>query len=182
MQRKPTVHRRSQVPKVWVEIDRVTRLALRIFRNKKMAVIYVVDPSRGLAPEPIIVEMDRAIATGQIRRQVFERDGYCCVKCGLPVVWERHRSNSGEMDEVQARGDCRKGGDGQYHSGEVSVANGQTLCKACHTGPGGKQDRSPSFSSSRFSGIQPNQANTPKTEVKSFAELYQEHRDRNEQV
>lgn len=119
--------------------------AIRIFRNRKMACIYAVDPSRGLAPEPIIKIRFKAEAVGHIRRQVFERDDYQCVHCGSFVVWEQNRVNSGEMDEKQARGDCQKRADGRYSSGEVSVANCQTLCRRCHTGPGGKQDRSPSF-------------------------------------
>lgn len=168
--------------KVWTELDPKTRLAICIFRNKKMAVVYALSPNRGLAPEPIIVEMERREATGQIRRQVFERDDYTCVKCGLAVVWERDLPNSGEMDEVVARGECHKGEDGHYHSGEVSVANGQTLCKKCHTGPGGKQDRSPSFTKSYGqSPIQVAREVINKASAsQDFAAKYLEHRAKNE--
>ena len=130
----------------WVELG-ADGQAIRIFRTKKAAVLYQIRPSHGLR-EPIITQMERATAVGQIRRQVFERDDYRCVKCGKTVIWERDKPNSGELDERQARGNCLQQPDGTYQSGEVSVANCQTLCKACHTGPGGKQDRAPSFTKS----------------------------------
>lgn len=131
--------------KVWVEIG-PTGLAIQIFRTKKAAVIYAVNPNRGLGPEPNIREMPRELAVGQIRRQIFERDERRCVHCGKELVWERGFPNSMEMDERQARGSCQMNEDGVYCSGQISVSNSQTLCKPCHTGPGGKQDRSPSFS------------------------------------
>lgn len=163
--------------KVWVEVG-PTGLAIEIFRNKKMAALRAIT-HQGLGPEPVIVEMEYAQAVGEIRRQVFERDDYTCVKCGCFVVWERHKPNSGELDERQARGKCEKGDDGAYHSGAVSVANCQTLCKKCHTGPGGKQDRSPSFT--KTPGLSPVQVLNKEIQVASaaldFAEQYRRHRE-----
>jgi hypothetical protein len=142
-----------------------------------MAAIHAANPNRGLAPEPLIGEMSYMEAVGQIRRQVFKRDDYCCVNCSAMVVWERHRPNSGEMDEVQARGNCIQSQDGHYRSGEISVANCQTLCKKCHTGPGGKQDRSPSFHKS-LPGKSPIQVvNASIQDAVSFADQYQKHRN-----
>lgn len=129
--------------KCYAELNLNSGLAIRIFRNKKMAVIYAVNPNRGMSPEPNIRYMDRATAVGQIRLQVFGRDCFRCVECDAPVVWERGHSNSGEMDERQARGDCVQGENGLCHSGEISVENGQTLCHRCHVT---KTDRDPVFS------------------------------------
>lgn len=118
---------------IWAELG-PTGLAIRIFRNKRMAVLCQVNPSRGLAPEPVIRQMRRDVATAQIRQQVFERDGWACVKCGQALSWAL-----AEMDEKESRG----------RGGEVSVENGQTLCRPCHTGPGGKHDRHPQFTASK---------------------------------
>lgn len=120
----------------WVELG-PTGLAIRIFRSKKAAALYSIMPSRGLGPEPIIRQMERSVAVGQIRRQVFERDQFECVHCGQLVVWERGSWNSGEMDERDSKG----------HGGEVSVENGQLLCHTCHQGPHGKHQRQPQWSS-----------------------------------
>lgn len=125
--------------KEWVELG-PTGLAIRIFRHKKSAVRYSVNN-----PAATVREMLRKLAVEQIRRQVFTRDEYACVKCGKLLVWERGLSFSAELDEVQARGTCLQGEDNEYSSGEISVANGQTLCGKCHTGGGGKHDRAPSF-------------------------------------
>ena len=84
--------------------------------------------------------MDRSLAVGQIRYAVLDRDGWCCVHCGQPVNME-----TSELDEKQARGQCDQQPDGEFQSGEVSVENCQILCRKCHTGPGGKHDRAPSF-------------------------------------
>lgn len=122
--------------KDWVELG-PSGLCVRIFRSKKAAALHCTNPNRGLAPEPIIREMEHAQAVGEIRRQVFERDEYKCVRCGLDVVWERGYSNSGEMDERVPKG----------RGGEVSVENCQTLCHPCHQGPTGKHQRQPQWSS-----------------------------------
>lgn len=125
--------------KEWVELG-PTGLAVCIFRNKKAAAHFSV-----ANPDAPIRLMLYKLAVEQIRRQVFKRDGFMCVKCGAELVWEAGRPNSAEMDEVQARGDCQQGDDGEYHSGEVSVENCQTLCEPCHTGPKGKHQRQPQW-------------------------------------
>ena len=164
--------------KVWTEIDPTTGKSIRIFRNWKMAAIAMVNPSRGLAPL-VMEHRDKSLAVEQIRRQVFKRDDYRCVKCGLMVVWDRGFSNSGEMDEVQARGKCVAGDDGHYHSGGVSVANCQTLCKRCHTGHGGKHDRAPSFSKTYGRSVT-QIAQDAVDDALSFAEQYRVHRGKND--
>lgn len=155
-----------------------TGLAIRIFRTRKAAALYLSNPNRGLAPEPVIVPMEHAQAVDEIRRQVFERDDYTCVKCGCMVVWERHQPNSGELDEQQARGKCVEVDTGHYQSGEVSVENCQTLCKKCHTGRGSKHDRSPSFTKSP--GLSPVQVLNKEIQKSSasldFAARYRIHR------
>lgn len=126
--------------KEWVQLG-PTGLAIRVFKNKKSAARYSV-----ANPEQSVRLMDKAIAVGQIRRQVCQRDDWMCVKCGRPVVWRRGLPNSAEMDEIQSRGTCLEGEDGEYYSGEQSVANGQVLCANCHTmGEHAKQNRAPSF-------------------------------------
>ena len=124
-----------------------TGLVIQIFRNKKAAVMYVGNPNRGLALDPVLGQLEHKLAVGHVRKQVFERDGYICVHCGKAVVWESGLPNSGELDEKQARGDCQKGLDGHYHSGAISVANCQTLCHNCHQGQEGKHQRQPQWSS-----------------------------------
>lgn len=131
--------------KEWVEQSPATGLAIRIFRNKKQAAIHCANPNRGLDPEPIIRQMERSVAVDQIRRQVYDKYEHKCAKCTKLLRFERGHLNSMELDEVQARGECEQVSKYDYQSGEVSVANGQPLCRDCHTGKGGKHDRSPSF-------------------------------------
>lgn len=126
--------------KVWVELGELGD-ARRIFKSKKAAVKAQVDGT--LRP---VVLMPYAIAIGQIRRIVFELCERMCVKCGQVLIYERGSWNSMEMDERQARGKIVQK-DGEYLSGEISVENCQSLCRTCHTGPGGKHDRRPQFSS-----------------------------------
>lgn len=112
-------------------------LPVRIFRSKRAASL-----AQQQNPTIQILYVHRAEAVSIIRRQVFERDGFACVKCGQEITWD-----TGQLDERQARGKCVQGEDGSYHSGEVSVANGQTLCAPCHTsGPNAKHQRGPSWS------------------------------------
>src|SRR5262249_46319204 len=119
-----------------------------IFSSKKAAAIYCANPNRGLAPDPIIRQMPRALAVEQIRRKVYDRCEHRCTRCQQFLVFERGFVNSMEMDEIQPRGKCEQVSRFDYQSGEVSVANGQALCRSCHTGHGGKHDRSPSFTTS----------------------------------
>jgi 5-methylcytosine-specific restriction endonuclease McrA len=93
--------------------------------------------------------MDRSQAVRQIRYAVFDRDGWQCIHCGQLVD-----KQSGELDERQARGKCKQQPDGDFQSGEVSIANCQTMCRQCHTGPGGKHDRALSFSRGSNAALQ----------------------------
>lgn len=127
--------------KYWVELG-PTGLAIRIFRTKKAAAIY---QSTHEIPFPVIRRMEYAQAAAQIRRQVYEKSYHKCAGCGKLLRYESGFPNSMEMDEVQARGKCEQISRFDYQSGEVSVENGQALCRDCHTGKGGKHDRSPSF-------------------------------------
>lgn len=68
-------------------------------------------------------------AVGEIRAQVYRRDEGRCVACGALVTPEQMH-----MDERQSKG----------RGGEVSLANCETRCSACHIGPRGKHgDRVP---------------------------------------
>lgn len=120
----------------WVQLNKQNGVAIRIFRSKKAAAFSIV-----LNEACIVTEREHALAVGQIRRQVFTRDEFTCVKCGQELTWA-----TAEMDERQARGRCEKV-EGGYQSGEVSVENCQTYCRSCHTsGPNAKHKRAPSFS------------------------------------
>ena len=134
--------------KDWVQFG-ATGLVICIFRSKKAAVLFAVNPNRGMGPEPILGQLEHGIAIRHIRQQVFTRDNYQCVHCGRSIIWESGHANSGELHEKQARGDCQQVGKFEYQSGEQSVDNCETRCHSCHTGKGGVQDRSPSFSVSR---------------------------------
>lgn len=121
---------------VWVQTDG-DGTAVRIFRSKKSCAQF----QRG-NPEAWVREMSRRLAVGQIRLQVFTRDEFTCVHCGKPVT-----VLTGEMDERQARGETKLGEDGNFHSGEISVENSQTLCCGCHTqNQDAKHDRHPVWS------------------------------------
>jgi hypothetical protein len=126
--------------KEWVELG-PTGLAIRIFRTKKAAAMCQTQPSHGLE-QPIIAQMHRAIAVDHIRRQVYHNFGKQCAKCHTPLTL-----HTMELDEIQARGKCEQVSRFDYQSGEVSVANGQPLCRDCHTaGPEAKHNRAPSWS------------------------------------
>lgn len=119
----------------WVEFDNAG-MPIRIFHDKKSA-----RETQTLQPELTIAEVPHAGAIESIRRQVFERDEWQCVDCGEELTWE-----SAQLDEVLARGSCTKDAKGDYHSGEQSVANGQTLCNRCHRK---KTDRDPQLGTPR---------------------------------
>jgi len=59
------------------------------------------------------------MAKEHLRRIIFRRDSYHCVKCGSPVTWE-----TGELHEKVPRS----------QGGERTLENCETLCKSCHTG------------------------------------------------
>ena len=121
----------------WVEFGS-HGLAVRIFRKERQARQH---PAWGTS---VIRQFSRKEATFQIRKQVFARDCYSCVKCGRALQW-----STMEMHEKQPRGTILKTESG-YSGGEVSVANGETRCHTCHTGPGGAHDRNPRFSMGPF--------------------------------
>jgi 5-methylcytosine-specific restriction endonuclease McrA len=52
-----------------------------------------------------------------LRRRVFFRDGYRCVRCGRPVTW-----NTGELAHIVPRG-C---------GGSDTDDNVETCCQQCH--------------------------------------------------
>jgi hypothetical protein len=88
----------------------------------------------------LVKAWSRRRAVGAIRRQVFDRDGWCCVHCGVNVTWQ-----TGEMHERQPRGDIRKMDTG-YQGGFISLENSETRCRDCHTGPeGAHASRAPRF-------------------------------------
>src|SRR5215831_1071255 len=94
--------------RVYVEIDPATQLPVRILKGV-----------RGWFSLPVErqAEWPKKDATEQIRRQVWERAGKNCEKCGKPVSW-----SGMHMHERLHRS---KGG-------EVSVENGWCLCYDCH--------------------------------------------------
>lgn len=93
---------------VWVGIGR-DGLAERIFKNRKQAV---------LAGEPLGgAFMLRSEAVTVIRRKIWNRDNKTCTHCGATVPWSVM-----EMHERIWRS----------RGGEISVANGTTLCYDCH--------------------------------------------------
>ena len=94
--------------RVMCQIDPKTKTPLRIFKYPAGALF--------LPPEQI-AEWPRRDAIESIRRQVFERDGHLCVKCGATLTW-----GTMHLHERTPRG---KGG-------EIAVSNGWSLCYSCH--------------------------------------------------
>lgn len=94
--------------------------AVRIFRTVKASF---------LLPVESVAEFTKALAVGQIRRQVFARAGCTphqagnCEWCGSSIFWSSGSYNSGEMHEVVPKG----------RGGEVSIANSVAICRNCHT-------------------------------------------------
>lgn len=93
---------------VWVAIG-ADGLAERIFKNRKQAVIAGESPGGEL--------MLRSEAVTVIRRKIWLRDNKSCTHCGRTVPW-----GVMQMHERIWRG----------RGGDVSVANGTTLCSGCH--------------------------------------------------
>ncbi len=60
--------------------------------------------------------------TTALRRACFERDGYCCVKCGAGVLWEGFYMVQGHMAHIISRG----------RGGKDELSNVQTKCHRCH--------------------------------------------------
>lgn len=102
---------------VFVEIDTVTELPIRILRTTKDAL--------ALPPE-VVRQMAKSVAVGFIRQQVVDRARrgklIICEYCGDVV-----NEFIGEMHEKLPKG----------NGGEVSLSNCVFLCHNCHTG---KQD------------------------------------------
>ena len=94
---------------VWCELSAEGRV-IRIFRNRRKA-------AEAELAFPVDL-VDRAEAVKDIRRQVFERDGYSCTHCGKAINWD-----TGHLHERLWRG----------RGGEMSLENSTTLCFACHT-------------------------------------------------
>lgn len=88
---------------VWAEFGE-NGLPIRIVKSAKHAVLRVA-------------YVLRSMAVKSIRHQIWIRDGKKCTHCGADVSWETM-----EMHERIWRG----------RGGEISVANGTTLCYDCH--------------------------------------------------
>lgn len=143
--------------RAYVEFSSATGLPIRIFRTDKQA---AASPAWDLG---LVKEWNRAKAVTSIRRQVFERDGWACIHCATTVTW-----STGEMNERQHRGQILQLESGEYHGGEISLDNSETLCHGCHTvNPDSAHgDRLPRFhgaETGRFTAKEPNVANWPKT-------------------
>lgn len=97
---------------VWVGISVADQRPSEIFRNHKLA----MESLHGAAA--CVIQWPYKSAVEIIRRKVFERDNYTCTNCGdTSLTWA-----SGHMHEKIWRG---KGGN-------ISLANGTTLCYTCH--------------------------------------------------
>lgn len=81
----------------------------------------------------LVREHNLAEATKQIRDWVFARDEFACVACAESITTE-----SGELHERQWRGRIEER-DGKYYGGEVSRANSETRCFACHKETHGRE-------------------------------------------
>lgn len=95
---------------VWAELDETTGLPVRIFRNEKAAV------ANGRSWDSV-ARVLRSFAVTEIRRAVWLRDNKTCTHCGKTVLWVVMN-----LHERIWRG----------RGGEISVANGTTLCYDCH--------------------------------------------------
>ena len=89
-------------------------LPIRIFLSRKLA---CADPSLNIG------EMRRGAAIKIIREQVFARSSGQCERCKTAIEWENF-----EMHERKPRGMT------SHVRGEISVANSEAICRACHRG------------------------------------------------
>ena len=112
---------------VWCELSAEGRV-IRIFRNRRKA-------AEAALAFPVDL-VDRAEAVKDIRRQVFERDGYSCTHCGKAINWD-----TGHLHERLWRG----------RGGEMSLDNSTTLCYSCHLNDpvAGHGKRQPQFTRSK---------------------------------
>lgn len=94
---------------VWVETNPKSGLPIRIIKAREAY----------NARDFTIAFVDKSWAIGEIRRQVFERDGYECRRCSKRLTLQ-----SGHMDEKISRGE----------GGEISLENCWLLCADCHIG------------------------------------------------
>ena len=113
--------------RVWVELS-AEGCVIRIFRTRR-------DAAEAELAFPIN-HVDRAEAVKDIRRQVFERDGYSCTHCGKAINWD-----TGHLHERLWRG----------RGGEMSLDNSTTLCYSCHLNDpvAGHGKRQPQFTRSK---------------------------------
>lgn len=111
---QPTAEDDETSENAWVLLDLAHGLPVEIFRNQKQA----LEGSATAGPTFAAAEFPRAAAVKTIRRVIFERDNYTCTNCGdSSLNWD-----SGHMHEKLHRG----------QGGNISVANGITLCYRCH--------------------------------------------------
>lgn len=117
----------NETDMVWVAISIQTGQPCEIFKNEKEA----RNSTSGAADEIMLWARDSA--TEIIRRAVFNRDNWECTNChDASLTW-----GSAHMHEKKHRGD----------GGNISVANGTTLCYNCHINTeAGHGDRQPQWS------------------------------------
>ena len=97
----------------WVELAVDNTGPIRIFKNKKAAVL---SPAWN---KGLVAEVPHAQAVESIRRKVFTRDNFTCINpaCRKVLTWF-----TAEMHERVWRG----------RGGEVSTDNSFCICTACH--------------------------------------------------
>ncbi len=103
---------------VWAEVNFAGGIE-RIVKNRRIV------PDH---PVCRILQIDRTLAVGSIRRQIFWRSEGFCEMCGEIVL-----ESSGHMHEKQHRG---KGG-------EISLENSIFICAKCHQDA--HKERNPRF-------------------------------------
>ena len=99
--------------KVWVQLGDNGQ-AVRIFRTQKEMFFE--------CPVDCDASMERAIAVGQIRAQIWNRQNGVCAKCSTLLT-----KSGMHMHERKHRG----------RGGEISLENSEGLCYQCHLGARG---------------------------------------------
>jgi len=111
--------------KAWVEIDSCSGLAIRVFKNRKLALLAVLEVYG------CVKEMERAEAVKQIRQQIFGIQQGRCVDCNKIIYWDTM-----ELHERQHRGEFAKENSEDHleveKSGEISLMNSVAVCAECH--------------------------------------------------